>query len=247
MANDIVMPMSPKVKKTNFKGTPRYSFSILKYLKKKYKNIACVVVPKIKININLKHTDLSLRWIQTNDKEGNFSIPKNYWNYFRKCINNNSRFIIFPFGFNCTYNLGHANYIIYDKKYKSMERFEPYGKTKRKCTNPKNIDYKIEKLFNDNLSDGKDKFILKYYKPLDFLSKESFQRIQENEKDMGENDPPGGYCVIWSCWYAELRLNNYCKNRKYLVDSALKNIIEKNTSLTEYIRNYSEDIVKKLN
>ena len=109
------------------------------------------------------------------------------------------------------------------------------------------IDSKIKKLFNDNLSDN-EKFILKYYKPLDFLEENSFQRIQENEKEMTkENDPPGGYCVIWSCWYAELRLSNCDKNRKCIVKLALKNIQKNNITLTQYIRNYSVEILKKLN
>jgi hypothetical protein len=41
--------------------------------------------------------------------------------------------------------MGHANYMIYDKKTKSLERFEPYGLSKRSCTNPKYLDKKIIK------------------------------------------------------------------------------------------------------
>ena len=73
-------------------------------------------------------------------------------------------------------------------------------------------------------------------------------REQENEDEMtAENDAPGGYCVIWSCWYAELRLSNCDKNRKCIVKLALKNIKNNNITLTQYIRNYSVEILKKLN
>jgi hypothetical protein len=238
--NDLIIPISPKVKKTSFKGSPYYNYSVLNYLKKKYPE-ACVIIPNVKNNKKLKHTDVSLRWIQTNSTDGHFSIPENYWNYFLKC--EEKRFIIFPFGFDCSNYMGHANYMIYDKKTRSLERFEPYGVSKRTCTNPKYLDKKIEKLFNTNL--GKN-FIVNYYKPLDFLPEKSFQKLQEEEKKMSKkNDAPGGYCSAWSCWYAEMRLSNPDKNRRYIVIKALKFLENNNDSLTEYIRNYSSYIVSK--
>ena len=101
----------------------------------------------------------------------------------------------------------------------------------------------MKKLFNDNL--GKD-FIINYYKPLDFLPEKSFQKLQEDENKMSKkNDAPGGYCSIWSCWYAEMRLSNPDKNRRYIVIKALKYLENNNESLTEYIRNYSSYIVSK--
>jgi len=237
--NDLKIPRSPKVKRTPFKGSPEYNFIVLKYLKRKYSK-SCVIIPKINVSMkDLKHTDVSLRWIQTSCKEGHFSIPKNYWDCFERC--QSKRFIIFPFGFSCSNYKGHANYMIYDRSTRSLERFEPYGKTRRKCSNPKGLDSKIKKLFNENL--GKD-FIKHYYKPLDYLSRNSFQAIQESEDEMTKYDPPGGFCAAWSCWYAEVRLSNPDKNRKYIVKKALDDLMYKHESLTEYIRNYSAYIAK---
>lgn len=262
--SDINLPMSPKVKKTNFKGSPHYNLSVMKYLKNKYKN-ACVILPDVKSKKDLSHRDVSLRWIQKNEKDGYFSVPNNYWKYFSKCTN--KRFIVFPFGFSCSNFMGHANYMIYDTQNKSLERFEPYGKSFKSCSNPTNIDNKIKKLFNDNLKnmrmgmgtsvktskilagsdtgEGYPNFVETYYKPLDFLSSQSFQRLQEDEGEMrDENDPPGGYCSIWSCWYTELRLSNPDKDRKYIVKHAFKKLKESDLTLTEYIRNYAENVVK---
>ena len=143
----LILPESPKVKKTNFRGSPYYNLKVMKYLKKKFSNFACVIIPNIS-NIRdgyLDHTDVSLRWVQTSSKKGVFSIPEKFWKYFEQCPK--IRFIIFPFGFTCLNKLGHANYIIYDRETKSMERFEPYGKAKSECANPNNLDYRIKKLF----------------------------------------------------------------------------------------------------
>jgi hypothetical protein len=239
MSESIILPYSPTVKKTNFRGSAEYNLKVMKYLKKKYKNY-CVIIPEVKNKKYIEHEDVSLRWIQTKGKEGYFSIPKNYWDLFQKC--QNKRFILFPFGFSCADNQGHANYMIYDRDTRSLERFEPYGKTKRECTNPFNIDAKIKNLFQKNL--GKD-FIKIYYKPLDFLDSNSIQRKQEDEGEHAESDPTGGFCAAFVSFYAELRMENPNKDRKRVIKLAINSIKENYSSLTEYIRGYSQNIVKE--
>ena len=238
--DNIKLPKSPKVKKTKFKGSPTFNLKVMKHLQKKYKNF-CVIIPTINKNKDdLMHTDVSLRWIQSKGKEGNFSIPKNYWEQFSKC--SGKRFIVFPFGFTCSNNLGHAGICIYDKETKSLERFEPYGKSKRDCTNPFDIDKKLKKLFQDNL--GKD-FIINYYTPLDFMPKKSFQSLQEDEGDFAKKvkgDPEGGFCAAWVSWYAELRIENPNKDRKRLVKIALEHLQNNNQTMTSYIRGYSSTL-----
>ena len=236
----IKLPKSPKVKKTKFKGSPSYNLKVMKYLQKKYKDY-CVIIPTISKSKNdLLHTDVSLRWIQTKGKNGYFSVPENYWEQFSKC--SHKRFIIFPFGFTCVNNMGHAGICIYDKETRSLERFEPYGKSKRDCTNPFDIDNKLKKLFQDNL--GND-FIKHYYKPLDFMPEKSFQSIQEDEGDFEKQkgDPEGGFCAAWVSWYAELRVGNPNKDRKRLVKIALEELKNNNQSITSYIRGYSTSLV----
>jgi hypothetical protein len=235
MIDDIKLPSSPNVKKTKFKGSPKFNLKVLKYLKNKYKEY-CVIIPKISKK-HFEHEDISLRWIETNNNSGYFSVPKNYWELFKKC--ENKRFIIFPFGFSCLNNIGHANYMIYDRNEKALERFEPYGKTKRKCTNPLNIDDKIKKLFIENL--GSD-FIRKYYKPLDFLGEKSFQKYQEDEGENNKEDPQLGFCSAWVAWYTELRLTNPNKDRKRIVKLSLQKLKNSDKTMTEYIRGYSSKL-----
>ena len=90
MNNDIKLPRSPKVKKTKFKGSPRYNLKVMKYLQNKYEE-HCVIIPTInKNNEILEHTDVSLRWIQTKGKNGYLHIPKNFWKEFQKHLDNSS-------------------------------------------------------------------------------------------------------------------------------------------------------------
>lgn len=235
MNSEIKLPVSPNVKKTSFKGSAKFNLKVLKYLKNKYKDY-CIIIPNLNKRY-FEHEDISLRWIQTNGKNGYFSIPDDYWKLFNRC--ENKRFIIFPFGFSCLNNRGHANYMIYDKLEHSLERFEPYGKANRDCANPYDIDVKLKNLFNKHL--GKD-FVRKYYKPLDFLGEKSFQRYQEDEGETKRGDPEGGFCAAWVAWYTELRLTNPNKDRKRLVKVALEELKYNDKTMTDYIRGYSYKI-----
>jgi len=203
----------------------------------------CVLLPKSLNMIPLNQTDVSLRWIQT--KHGGYiSVPKpeeKFWQNFNKC--QNKRFVVTPFGFNCL-DSGHANYLIYDKHKKTLERFESYGQVDTSCLNNKNIDESIELLFKQNL--GSD-FISKYNKPLDFLPKKNFQTYQEDENEMTDKDPVG-FCSIWSLWFIDLRLMNPNVPTKTLIIKAFNSLKklkkEKGISFTQFIRNYSHWIVE---
>ena len=131
---------------------------------------------------------------------------------------------------------------VYDKETKALERFEPYGKSKRDCTNPIDIDIKIKELFKENLGDD---FINEYYEPLDFIPTKGFQSLQEDEGDFkkkNKGDPDGGFCAAWVAWYAELRIQNPNKDRKRLVEIALKRLKNSDRSMTKYIRDYSASL-----
>lgn len=206
-------------------------------------NDSCVLLPKSLNMIPYNQTDVSLRWIQTKNG-GYISVPKpedKFWLNFNKC--SNKRFVVTPFGYNCL-DSGHANYLIYDKKSKTLERFESYGEVDTSCLDNPDIDKSIEKLFKKNL--GED-FIMNYRKPLDFLPKKNLQTYQENENEMQKNDPVG-FCSVWSLWYVDLRLLNPSVPSKTLIEKAfsiLKKIKNKTgLSLTQFIRNYSNWIVE---
>jgi hypothetical protein len=218
-------------------------------------NEACVLLPKRLADIPDDQKDVSLRWIQEkkkkrkiltaedlneNDDHGYISVPKNFFNKFTQCPS--KRFIVFPFGYNCT-DSGHANYMLYDRKLKSMERFETFGRINSVCLNPPNLDKKILELFINKF--GTD-FIKNYYTPLSYLPDENFQTIQEREKewiDRDEEEEPVGYCSVWSAWYIDLRLSNPDIDREKLVQLALNKLNKLPITLTSFIRNYSSMLV----
>lgn len=270
--NNIIIPKGEKhVDSTKFQGNAYYNTIGMYYLSHKHDDIcvifnepyekdititahwldegdhehndACVLLPKSLNMIPLNQTDVSLRWIQTNNG-GYISVPKpeyKFWQNFNKC--SNKRFVVTPFGYNCL-DSGHANYLLYDKQHKSLERFEAYGEVDTSCLNNPEIDKSIEAIFKKNL--GND-FILKYKKPLDFLPKNNLQTLQENENEMKKDDPVG-FCSVWSLWYIDLRLLNPSIPSKKLIElasSSLKKMKKENgISLTQFIRNYSNWIVE---
>jgi hypothetical protein len=210
------------------------------YLSKKHNN-DCIVIPRENLSKPHKQTDISLRWDESKQR---IHVPKDFWKFYNKC-NGCKRFIVFPFGFSCK-EVSHANYIIYDTQNKSMERFEPYGDIKN-FINYKNIkclmvdvDRELQKLFKNKFGDD---YIKHYYKPLDYMHKIGFQKIQESEIDEMKHSDPEGFCTSWCIWYADLRLCNPTFPREILIQLAMEALKEQPESLTTFIRNYCEYLV----
>ena len=218
---------------------------------------SCVLLPKKIGEIPDAQTKVSLRWIQkkrksskknkimtvdslmNDDSDGHISVPKNFWKQFNQCPS--KRFVVFPFGFTCV-DSGHANYMLYDRKNKSLERFESFGKVISSCLSPPNLDKKIFELFHEKLGSE----LLYYYPPQAFLPAENFQTKQEKEKEWikrNEDDEPVGYCAAWSAWYIDLRLSNPDIDRETLVKIAMKKLESLPINFTTFIRNYSGMIV----
>lgn len=139
----------------------------------------------------------------------------------------------------------HANIIIYDKKLKIMERFEPFG------SNPF-----LDNDILDNLIFNKFKKLLNnftYVKPSDTTNSVSFQKISvDSNTYVRKTGDPGGYCLAWTFWYLEMRINNPDLHPKQIITNALNNITEKKALQSEYkfvdfIRNYSNKLDKLKN
>lgn len=221
-----------------FDGTPWYSLVAMYYLNNNYKN-NCVIIPFR--NMPDDHTDISLRWVQTKGKKGYLHIPDNFWTEFKKHLQHSEdkRFIVFAFGFTCASDGGHANFMIYDLKYKTLERFDSIGKPSGTCLSVIDLDNKIKKLFTDNMGPN---FVKKYLKP--FTKFKIFQEIQDEEDvEKLKTDPKYGFCSAWACWWIELRFLNPDISRDELVETALEEIYKNSGTLTEFIRKYSQNIV----
>ena len=234
----VVIPKGEYINLKKFEGTPFNSLVAMAYLNRKHKN-NCVIIP-IR-NIPNDHSDLSIRWIQKKGEEGHLKIPKFFWSEFEKHLSHShdKRFIVFPFGFSCLKNGGHANIMIYDLKYRTLERFDSLGNVNSKCVKVKNIDNKIKKVFQDRMGDN---FVKKYLKP--FTKYKIFQELQDLEDDKKlPTDPEYGFCSVWACWWSDLRMSNPDHDRNQLIEIGLQKILDSDNTLTNFIRKYSQNII----
>ncbi|ARF09818.1 ankyrin repeat protein [Indivirus ILV1] len=163
-------------------------------------------------------------------------FSENFVENFKKC---KTRFIIIPLGIELK-NGSHANYLIYDRKINEIERFEPYGSEP-----PRGFNYDMDLL--DNILGFKFSEIdskIKYISPNKYLQKISFQYYDIYEQKTGKIGDPGGFCALWSIWYADNRLKYQEIDRKSLVKKLIKEIKTKNISFRNLIRNYSINITE---
>lgn len=187
----------------------------------------------VEINSKCDFMNFEIVWVY-----GKLYVTSNFTENFSKCIaNNNKRFIIIPLGIELQEG-SHANYLIYDKKLREIERFEPHG-----SSNPPGFNYHPDKL--DTVLEKKimdiDKNIT-YISPLSYLPKIGFQIfdvIEKNKKKIGD---PGGFCALWSIWYVDLRLTYPDMNRRKLVSDMIPYIRNQKMSFKNLIRNYSKNI-----
>jgi ankyrin repeat protein len=199
-----------------------------KDLCKFYKSIGIVMESKCEI------LNFEIIWINQN-----LYMIENFVDLFNNCIGKNKRFIIIPIGIEMT-NGNHSNYLIYDDKFKEIERFEPNG-----YSNPYKFNYNPSLL--DNILENKFKSIdnsIKYFRPKDYLPKVGFQVFDSFESDRRRIGDPLGYCVAWSTWYVDMRVTYSEINRKKLVHKLIKTIRRENVSFRNLIRNYSLKITK---
>jgi ankyrin repeat protein len=165
-------------------------------------------------------------------------LVENFYEKITKC-KNNSQFIIIPLGIEME-NGSHANYIIYDIKNKTVERFEPHG-----SSSPSGLNYNPAIL--DELLESRFKTIDKditYYAPSDYELKIGFQMMdifEHNKKKIGD---PGGFCALWAIWYVDMRLKYKNINCKELIQILSNAISTQNISVRNMIRNYAKNIIE---
>jgi ankyrin repeat protein len=154
---------------------------------------------------------------------------------FMNAIERSQRFVVIMLGFFLgeTSN-GHANILIYDKKKKLLERFDPEGIIN--LENLKNMDKFLRDKFMKLINDKEFKYITPYEHKL----VNSFQKLSDeaNEYKRKTGDVRG-FCQAWVFWYLEMRLLNKEINPIKLVNKLLNRLLKMNISLLEYIRNYA--------
>lgn len=223
------------------------------YLLQKYNNIIIPIDKQFKTNKKIVNIYNNLGFKVNEDYEFlNFEIiwinkiivyPKNFDTIFTFAYEfskkNNIEFIAIPLGIELN-NKNHANYLLFDIKKKSLERFEPNGSIP-----PYNMDYN-EDLLDDILISKFSGLVsdINYIRPKDYLPQIGFQRFDSIYKDVIIGDP-GGFCTLWSLYYIEVRILNSKKRRNSIINNIFRTIKTYNTSFKSIIRNYSKFITDK--
>jgi len=237
-------------------GTQLDSYLGMLYLLKKHP-AQCILLTNLLNKDMLKRSNAkNYQIVYTsigNPKVFNVEMSNNLLRAIRECLDNDSvRFIYIPLQLTRSEPgsavSGHANSIIIDKERKSggyratAEHFEPHGSSSNT----------IETLFDattnlyPKLKDEFAKLNVLYEPPVITCPPESLQVF---EFQGGKNDPrltavdPGGYCLMWSMFFTDLRLTNPDLSAYELQELVL--IMDK-TLFLEYIRNYSQFITKSV-
>jgi hypothetical protein len=127
--------------------------------------------------------------------------------------------------------LSHANVLIFDRDKKLIIHFEPHGK----------IYSYVGKLYETMKNIFKKELKgFKYLAPLDFLPKDAYQSMYDNQyinsKKVGDLK---GYCGAWSFWFIELYINNNKYDLKSLINKSIKKLINTKYTFIDHIRNYA--------
>jgi len=175
--------------------------------------------------------------------------------YILKCLEvNNIRYIfikltLIPSSFGT-----HANILIFDKNSGILERFEPYGRIPYLENNKLDdlLKNRLSPIFINYLNKYNKKF--KYISPTDYVDGLSFQILSNDDQDTTKKlGDPAGYCLAWTYWYLEMRLNNNNIPSAELVRKSTNNIINNKSKydnrypFIDFIRDYSTKLDKLKN
>lgn len=136
--------------------------------------------------------------------------------------------------------INHANIVIIDNILETIERFDPYGLMGFNA--PDDLDNLLDREINNIILKKKNK-TYKYLAPKDFMKVNSFQSISRHDSIENKNiGDIGGFCLAWSFWYLENRLNNMGISQDTLVRKLEKKLINNKMTIIEYIRSYANKL-----
>jgi hypothetical protein len=176
------------------------------YLYVKHSDIMCLSFPT---NLNFltsiedalyyeQLSKITMIWSETVNKyitKNTLYYDGSFFNYIKSC---DKRFIFLMLNI-LQYNKGHANIILYDRKTKILERFDPYGGSLDKSWNEPLMDNAIYNLFSDNNLE-----ISQFITPIQFCPNIGLQTLEESQTSYKYD--PKGYCAAWSTLYVDARM-----------------------------------------
>ncbi len=173
-----------------------------------------------------------------------------------KCIKKGTKTIIIPLNYyKGRTRTGHSNVLIYRSGTNVIEHFEPHGGSFKGNENgQENIEKKIDffiRIFNaelkkeqlnNNVTYVAATNVCPYWRGLQALEESSLLTRHKNE--------PGGYCSIWSMFFAEVCLKNPDKSSQEILENIFNYLTTKEKAkdyLRKVIRGYSGFVVESVN
>ena len=171
------------------------------------------------------------------------------------CIKKGEETIIIPLNYYKGFlPVGHSNVLIYRRRTNAIEHFEPHGgEFKGSEKEQANIERKIDffiRIFNAELK--KDNIHAVTYVAATNVCPylQGLQSLENNSVLKKSKGEPGGYCSIWSMFFAELCLKNPDKSSEEILEDIYNYLTTKenaNNYLKKVIRGYSGYIVETVN
>jgi len=180
------------------------------------------------------------------------------------CIKNDVNIIIIPLGLTLYYpdgtDDGHANVLIYRKKFNHIEHFEPHGKIGSFDNEKLNssIDLFL-KLFVEyvNIELFKNKSQVEDLKPIELIEANQvcpyihgFQTYEEGSSIITNLEiEGGGYCAAWSMFFTELCLKNPSMTSSQIITGIFNTALVKSKPADYFkhiIRGYTTFINEKI-
>lgn len=194
--------------------------------------------------------------IQTKSETRILKVPKNFKELFINCINaSHVRFIMIPVTLindTCQGSISpkgpvHANMILYDKKTKTMERFEPWGFLDNFDNNSFDKEFSHWIIHSE---ENRDLPVDNYLGPLEICPRSGFQALQEEQAidDFIQDKIPNvinNMCSIWSNWYANLRMTNPSIRPARVVHDSLILLQEDPEGMSRFILRYASFVRAK--
>ena len=194
-------------------------------------------------------------------KEEDAKMNENFINLattLTRCIKKGEETILIPLNYCCRKSTGHTNVLIYRRRTNVIEHFEPHGSVIRLGEkNEEKIQENLEKrirnfivIFNTELKKNNIHevsyveaiSVCPYLHGLQILESNSLLKKSKNE--------PGGYCAVWSMFFADLCLKNPDKSSKEILENIYNYLTTKESAenyLRRVIRGYSGYIVECVN
>lgn len=129
----------------------------------------------------------------------------------------------------------HANAIVYDKKFKELERFDPWG---GKSEVASRVDTAIKRFFFDIGFDIDFEDETKYFAPIAYCPMLGPQLIEGEVPNIDLFDPLG-YCQYWSIYYLSERLKNQNLSRNQVVAKIMNEKASTSIEARQFIRRYA--------